>query len=831
MRKYHVRFLEGLRHSILKNMKTKIFTFLVIQILLFTNIFAQTDDFEIIWENTYGYEQIDEVRSVIPTIDGGFLIAGLSSNNSWLIKIDNIGNKLWDKTFDNGLLYSMISTKDGCFLITGLTEPKGSFKWDVWLAKIDNNGNYLWDKTYGGDNNDWAKSVISTSDGGFLISGCTYSKGAGKGDIWLIKTDENGNKQWDKTYGGSDSDWANSVISTIDGSFLITGYTKSKGAGQEDVWLIKTDNNGNMLWDKTFGGLNNDEANSVIVTNDEGFLISGYTKSKGVGDADIWLIKTDENGNKIWDKTLGGYSLDKANSTITTTNNSFLITGTTFSKGFGSGDIWLIKIDNYGNIIFDKTFGGNSLDKANSITPTNDGFFIIAGNTMSKGAGKSDIWIIKIKEEVSTLIDKTNPTITLTNPTSTYQKTQTSQFTIKGTVTDDTEVNELKINNNPVNLNGSNFSYNTQLSTGQNIFNLIATDNSGNTTIKKITIEYQPQQTDKIGPDIKITQPDLRGFIVIEQMQYEIKGEVTDPSGVTQVTVNNELANVDAQGNFSKTITLVYGNNPITVIATDKYGNQSSKTFNITRDQQNNDNNITTSDKYYALIIGVSEYTNPKIQDLNNEPTNDAKELKRILTTYYTFEEQNITLLLNPTNSEIIRKFDDLNKIITKNDNFLIFYAGHGYYDPVDKLGYWLPSNADINYTDNWIYNDVLVANIKKTHSKHTLLISDACFSGSIFKTRDIIQDADMNYQKDYAVKSRNAITSGTLKTVPNKSIFFKYLSEKLINNANPFMSASDLFQLIKKPVSNNSPNIPQFGDIQNVGDEGGDFIFIRKDK
>lgn len=796
-------------------MKLKIFTFLILQILFFTNIFAQTDDFEIIWEKNYGGNFGEEAYSVIPTLDDCYLIAGytnskgVGNSDAWLVKIDKQGNKLWDKTYgevEDDRALSIVSTSDRGYLIVGLKKEK------IWAFKTDANGNILWKQTYGNGNPQGSVNIINSNDGNFMIA--TEIPANGNWNARLIKINEEGNVLWDKQYGNQNNEIISSIIQTKSQEYILVGHVFSDYEQESEILLIKTDKNGNQIWLKNIKETNNSNvANSIIETDDGFFFIAGYT---GYNSQNSLLLKIDNNGNKLWSKTYRKTYSSDFRSIAKLNDKSILMTGNNGTS------LWMLKVDNNGEIQWDKTFGY-----------TTGGMRILNnnGNILVLGYKDDDIWLIKIKQKGSILTDNTNPTITLTNPTSTSLTTQNSQITIQGIVTDDTGLKEFKINNNSVSLNGSNFSYSTHLSTGQNIFNLIATDNSGNTTPKQIIITYQPQQTDKIGPDIKITQPDLRGFIVIEQMQYKIKGEVTDPSGVTQVTVNNEPANVDAQGNFSKTITLVYGNNPVTVIATDKYGNQSSKTFNITRDQQNNDNNLITSGKYYALIIGVSEYTNPKIQDLNNEPTNDAKELKRILTTYYTFEEQNITLLLNPTNSEIIRKFDDLNKIITENDNFLIFYAGHGYYDPVDKLGYWLPSNADINYTDNWIYNDVLVANIKKTHSKHTLLISDACFSGSIFKTRDIIQDADMNYQKDYAVKSRNAITSGTLKTVPNKSIFFKYLSEKLINNANPFMSASDLFQQIKKPVSNNSPNIPQFGDIQNVGDEGGDFIFIRKDK
>jgi len=205
----------------------------------------------------------------------------------------------------------------------------------------------------------------------------------------------------------------------------------------------------------------------------------------------------------------------------------------------------------------------------------------------------------------------------------------------------------------------------------------------------------------------------------------------------------------------------------------------------------------------------------------------DAKRLAQILNDKYTFKKETIQILLNPDRSAIQRSLDNLSKTITEKDNLLIFYAGHGHYDEQSELGYWLPADAEKEYTSNWIYNDVLVANLKRIRSKHSLLISDACFSGSIFKTRSTLEDAPVALQKKYELKSRKAITSGVLQTVPNKSVFFKYLADQLDNNQDKYLSASQLFQDIEIPVGNNSPNTPQFGVIRNVGDEGGDFIFI----
>jgi hypothetical protein len=231
----------------------------------------------------------------------------------------------------------------------------------------------------------------------------------------------------------------------------------------------------------------------------------------------------------------------------------------------------------------------------------------------------------------------------------------------------------------------------------------------------------------------------------------------------------------------------------------------------------------------YALLIGNQKYDDPEILELE-EPVKDATEMYNILTNEYNFDPENVILLKNSTKAEIIGTLHQLRSRITPTDNFLIFYAGHGYWDEGMGVGYWLPKDAAKNNPVNWIPNTDLTNYIEAIKTKHTLLIADACFSGGIFKTRSAFSTTYAT-EMLYSLNSRKAITSGTLTKVPDKSVFFQYLIKNLKENPDEYLSSEELFSRMRIAVINNSENVPQFGTIQNVGDEGGDFIFIRRRK
>jgi hypothetical protein len=234
------------------------------------------------------------------------------------------------------------------------------------------------------------------------------------------------------------------------------------------------------------------------------------------------------------------------------------------------------------------------------------------------------------------------------------------------------------------------------------------------------------------------------------------------------------------------------------------------------------------SGKYYALVIGIDKYSDPLINPLDF-CIRDASAFYNTLTKNYTFEKENVTLLKDATYDDIQNALEEFAKKVKPVDNFLIFYAGHGYWNKASETGFWIPSDGQKNSTRKWFRNSVLRDFLKEINSKHTLLITDACFSGGIFKTRTAFADASAAINRLYELPSRKAMTSGNLTEVPDQSVFLKYLIDKLEKNSEKYLSSEQLFSSFRIAVMNNSDTQPLYGEIKDVGDEGGDFIFIHR--
>jgi uncharacterized delta-60 repeat protein len=405
---------------------------------------------------TYGGTDWDGATSAQQTSDGGYIVAGSTSSfgagwyDIFLIKTDANGNIIWAKTYGGTSpegTHSVQQTSDGGYIVVGNTWSFGAGGYDFFFFKTDANGNIQWAKTYGGTDWEWSSSVQQTSDGGYIVAGQTRSFGAGYEDIFLIKTDANGNIIWAKTYGGTDWEKATSVQQTSDGGYIVAGWTKSFGAGNWDIFLIKTNTSGNIIWAKTYGGTGDDYAYSVQQTSDGGYIVAGYTYSFGAGGYDFFLVKTDANGNIQWAKTYGGTNLDSASSVQQTSDGGYIVAGWTNSFGAGSSDAFLIKTDANGNIIWAKTYGGTGWDEANSVQQTSDGGYIVAGWTSSFGAGSNDAFLIKtdangnigscsIVRNVTPTVNTFSPTVTTPSPS--VSSVSPTVYSVSPTVTSPT---------------------------------------------------------------------------------------------------------------------------------------------------------------------------------------------------------------------------------------------------------------------------------------------------------------------------------------------------------------------------------------------------------
>ncbi|QMU29523.1 T9SS type A sorting domain-containing protein [Adhaeribacter radiodurans] len=421
------------------------------------------------WDMRYGGSGTDNLTTAIKTIDGGYLAGGYSSsvisgersqagrgqNDYWIVKTDKYGRKLWDKRYGgsgNDYLNRIIQTRDGGYLLGGssLSGVNGDKTQasrgdrDYWVVKVDAQGNKQWDKTFGGNGYDELRKIVQLSTGEYVLGGYSNSPVSGdksqdtqgRNDYWLVKISSTGTKIWDKRYGGTGEETLGSFTETRDGGFLLGGESFSSANGDKyqasrggsDFWVIRVDKDGKKLWDKTYGGSNQDAISSVSRSNGETFILSGTSSSSISGERsqankgknDYWVVKIDAQGNKLWDKAFGGNDNDQLEASTTLADGSTILAGSSWSEvsgdktkaGQGSNDYWLVKIDASGAKQWDKRYGGSSFEEVRTVFQTQDGGLLIGGRSASgesgdktqPSQGETDFWLVKVSpDSLSTL--------------------------------------------------------------------------------------------------------------------------------------------------------------------------------------------------------------------------------------------------------------------------------------------------------------------------------------------------------------------------------------------------------------------------------------------
>jgi hypothetical protein len=358
----------------------------------------------ITFERVYSTPATDNGAAVRQTSGGGYYVAGDTDANFYLIKIDSLGDTLWSGTWggmNDEWVRNARETQDGGCILVGFSLSFGPGGAAFYAVRVDSLGTTLWDTTYGGSDWDEGRDVETMPDGGFIFVGSTASFGAGASDVYLVRTDSAGDTLWTRTFGGASADGAYSVALTTGGGIIIAGETMSSGAGGRDFYLVKTDTLGNWLWERTYGGGVDDGARSVDQTSDGGFIVLGHTFSYGAGDADFYLVKTDSIGDTLWTATFGDSAREIGSSVSQTQDGGYIITGETESFGAGYDDLYLIRTDSLGNMVWDTTYGGTEDDEGRDAHQTPDGGFIVAGTYGADGSPWDDVYVLKLSPDGS----------------------------------------------------------------------------------------------------------------------------------------------------------------------------------------------------------------------------------------------------------------------------------------------------------------------------------------------------------------------------------------------------------------------------------------------
>lgn len=421
----------------------KTITFLLV-LLLGMSGFCQAPAIQ--WQKSFGGSDWDSANAVVQTSDGGYITFGESNSidgdvtephgywDFWVVKMDASGEMQWQKSLGGSHIdyaHDIRQTTDGGYIVVGqtastdgdITINKGAH--DYWIVKLNPSGVIQWQKTYGGSNVDIALSIQQTNDNGYIVLGDTSSTDGdvtanhGGCDFWIIKLDESGNIQWEKTLGGSGNDNPSMIKTTSDGGYVVAGFTESNDGditlnhGAEDYWVAKLSATGDIQWQKSFGGSERDEANAIQQTNDGGYIVVGWTESadgdvsQNLGDIDYWVLKLSASGDLQWEKSLGSWAGDLAQIVIQTTDGAYVISGRsalgTPVGEFQEFDYLIFKIDASGNqIIWQKSLGGANEERAQDIKQTSDGGYIVAGWSQSfdedvtSNHGFWDYWIVKL---------------------------------------------------------------------------------------------------------------------------------------------------------------------------------------------------------------------------------------------------------------------------------------------------------------------------------------------------------------------------------------------------------------------------------------------------
>ncbi len=811
-------------------MKNLLFAF-----LLPTCIFAQPT---VEWESSFSKSLYDRPYGLCSNSMGELVICGATYNDSnqtydgIIIKMDFQGNKIWQKVFGYGnsdVLSSIVALPAGGYVAAGRTDSKGEGGHDFWIIQVDEKGELVWEKTYGGKFDDKAENIIATKNGELMICGSKMTVSSSTIEAWVIKLNSSGEKVWDKQFGGHWRTHAN-AITELNDKLIIAGYFEPSGEDKykDDMGLVMAlDENGNKIWEKIYGGEKEDSFNDVVVTNKNEILVSGIANSKGKGSEDFWTLLLNEKGELIWEQTFGDISKDIAQG-IAIAEDGYIICGQTNSRETNSDDIALVKYDYAGKMIWSKNLGKELNDRPYKIIAAADGGFVLAAEKCTPYNYDSK----PVKCGMNILKLSGTPEKSVANYVSMKVKAWEKRGEFEKTEAFQKRVNEV----NRKNIVEKHTREAVAYYAGQAI-------DLNTATLSNYDADKEEFNISIIGLGklrVRVSMDDAQSFkesfgsVQFETPEFDIiDGGFTLEKIIMVVGKNEFLFLSNRKTGESDRIPNVFVKNGERVVSEkDVYRGSGDplKGLNVTKSKTT----IGTG-KFYSLIIGVDNYKG-QWSSLQNA-VRDAQAVELLLKNKYRFDHFKTLYDEQATRENVINAMVWLVENVSEDDNVFIYYSGHGEFNKSLNKGYWVPADAQTTSVAAYISNSDLQTFLSGIKAKHTLLVSDACFSGDIFRGNTVavkMDSPEKYYSETYNLKSRQAMTSGGIEPVMDggrdgHSVFAYYFLQALRNNQGIYFDASQVFEKLKIPVANNSDQKPILQPVKNAGDEGGQFIFIRK--
>lgn len=665
------------------------------------------------------------------------------------------------------------------------------------------------------DSDNHINSSILTTDGHYLITGYSFDKSKGGRDIWIAKLTLQGEIVWQKNFGNINNDEGTSIVESFDGSYVAVANSINPTSGYTEGWFIKLDFNGKLLNQTAFKMSSYFKLNDIKNFDNSSYIVCGVRKEAGNDDNNFLVLKINQKGVKLWQQEVGTkYFEDEANAITVTQENEIIVAGFTTDDS-KKQYAYIVKLDASGKIIYDEKIGDiGTINNLTSIEETPDQKIILAGYTTANSNGEEDALIMIFDKSKKLILKKSfgksfsDKLFSIKPYKGGYLAVGTSNSIIENSVT--LYIVKLDFNLNVIwerfYLNKEGSSYGNDVLVDKNSFTVFGSSET-NKIRKSLILNYKDNSDEFIStylaenPTVEKNKNELQ-LLALEK--YSIQNNLTL---LDKVVVDKEFEDVTYRGSGDP----LKGLNVSKSLDDLKVGN------------------------YYALIIGIDKYSgtwNP----LKNA-VNDAKTVESVLKAKYKFNHFKSLYNENATRENIINALEWLLSNAKPDDNVFIYYSGHGEFKKDLNKGYWVPFGATTNSTSNYISNSDLQTFINGIQSKHTLLVADACFSGDIFRGNTIsvpFENSPKYFKKVHSLKSRQAMTSGGIEPVMDggkdgHSVFAYYLLKALKENNAEMMDASQIFNSLKIPVYNNSDQSPDFKPISKSGDEGGQFIFMKK--